>query len=279
MDFTLPSIQNILSDISAVMPSEIDFLTMLKFVGIFAAAVLIIGCVGRVALGKRSSLNHAVSSAMGILFVYVVTILIYAYDHEILRSFLSPLPFVSFHGENLYIHPFAGISFPDICTQILSMVILAFLVNLLDSFVPKGQKVASWYLLRFVTVVLAFLLHYGVCWVFNTFLPGALAAYAPTILLGILIVMLILGVLNVILGLVLTVMNPVFGAIYTFFFSNVIGKQLTKAVLTTILLCVLFGLLEHWGYTVICISTTYLGTYIPFIASLLILWYLLGHVL
>lgn len=277
MDFS--NLENALSELTSTIPYEVDFLTMLKFVALFAAGVLVIGSVGRVVLGKRSSLNHSVSSAMGILFIYVITILIYAFEHDVLSKFVTPLPFISFHGENLYIHAFACLDFPTICSQILSMIILAFLVNLLDTFIPKGQKVLSWYLLRFVTVVLAFLLHYGVSWVFNTFLPGVLVAYAPTILLGILIVMLILGVLNVLLGLVLTVVNPVFGAIYTFFFSNIIGKQVTKAVVTTILLCVLFAFVEHWGYTVICISTTYLGTYIPLVASLLVLWYLVGHVL
>lgn len=277
MDFS--NIEYTLSELTSAIPYEVDFLTMLKFVALFAAGILVIGTLGRVALGKRSSLNHSVSSAMGILFIYVITILIYAFDHDLLSKFVTPLPFISFHGENLYIHAFAGLDFPMICSQMLSMIILAFLVNLLDTFIPKGKKLLTWYLLRFVTVVLAFLLHYGVTWVFNTFLPGVLAAYAPTILLCILVIMLILGVLNVILGLVLTVMNPVFGAIYTFFFSNIIGKQVTKAVVTTILLCVLFGFVEHWGYTVICISTTYLGTYIPLVASLLVLWYLIGHVL
>lgn len=275
----LSGLDNLLSDLSAAIPAEIDFLTMLKFVCIFAVGVLVISCVGRVVMGKRSSLNHAVSSAMGILFVYILTIVIYAYDHEFLRTLLSPLPFVSFHGENLYLHAFSGVSFPEICSQILSMVILAFLVNLLDTFVPKGKRIVTWYLLRFLTVVLSILLHYGVCWVFTTFMPGVLVAYAPTILLGILAVMLILGVLNLILGLVLTVVNPIFGAIYAFFFSNIIGKQLTKAVCSTILLCLLFGALEHWGYTVVCISTTYLGTYIPLVATMLVLWYLVGHIL
>ena len=122
-------------------------------------------------------------------------------------------------------------------------------------------------------------LHYGVTWAFNTFLPGALAAYAPIILLGILAAMLILGFLNIILSLVLTVVNPVIGALYTFFFSNVIGKQITKAVVTTIILCALVVVLNYFGYAVISITPYTLGTYIPLIVTLLILWYTLGHVL
>ena len=252
---------------------------MLKFIGIFAAGVLILGCIGRVVMGKRSSLNHAVSSAMGILFIYVLTIVIYTFDPADLSKFLSPLPFVAFQGENLYIYGFVGMTFPDICSQVLSMVILAFLVNLLDNFIPKGQRIISWYLYRFLTVVLAIALHFVISWAFNAFLPGVLVTYAPAILLGILGAMLILGVLNVILGLVLTVVNPILGAIYTFFFSNIIGKQLTKAVFSTILLCAVVALLEHFGYTVICIAGSALGAYIPLIAVLLVLWYLVGHVL
>lgn len=279
MDITFSNIENAIANLAASIPVEVDLLTMLKFVCIFAAGVLLLGCVGRIVKGKRSSLNHAVSSAIGILFLYVVSILIYAFKPAELHSFLSPLPFATFHGENLYITGFSGMAFSEICSQVLSMIILAFLVNLLDSFIPQGSKVVSWFLLRFVTVCLAFVLHYAVSWAFNAFLPGVLVAYAPAILLGILIALLVLGILNVILGLVLTVVNPVFGAVYTFFFSNAIGKQLTKAIFSTALLCALVAVLEHFGYAVICIAGSYLGTYIPLVAALLLLWYLVGHVL
>ena len=99
------------------------------------------------------------------------------------------------------------------------------------------------------------------------------------ILLGILIAMLLLGVLNVILGAVLTVVNPFLGAVYAFFFSNVIGKQLSKAVVTTVVLTVLAVVLEYLGYTVLYIAGPALGTYTPLLIVLLALWYLIGHIL
>ena len=268
-----------LSHLASILPTEIDFSSMLKFVGIFAAASLITGLLGRVVFGKRSSLNHAISSAMGILFVYVVTIVVYTFNPSGLSRFLSPLPFVQFSENNLHILPFLESGIPAICENALSLVILAFLVNLLSSIIPRGKSVTGWYLLRFLSVILAIGLHYCVNWASHTFLPGVLVAYAPIILLGILIIMLVLGALNILLGLVLTAVNPIFGCLYAFFFSNLLGKQLSKSVLTSALICGVFFFLERFGYTVICISASALLSYLPLLIVLLALWYLIGHLL
>lgn len=272
MDFTI-------SDLAAYLPVEVDLAEMLQFILIFAVGSLVMGFLGRVALGKRSDLNHAVSSAMGILFIYAVTIVVYAFNPKDLARFLSPLPFVNFSGEYLYVFSFLEADLPAICSQILSMVILAFLVNLLDSLIPKGKGIVSWYLFRFLTVLCAMALHFLVTWAFAAFLPGVLVTYAPMILLGILAAMLLLGLAKILLGLMLTAVNPILGAIYTFFFSNLIGKQISKAVLTTILLSILVFALEYFGYLMICVASTALAAYIPLILVLLVLWYLLGHVL
>lgn len=271
--------ENTLDYLASYIPSDLDIISMVKFIAMIAAGALILGFIGRMALGKRSELNHAVSSAMGILFIYIVTIVVYTFNPADLTKFLSPLPFAAFYGESLVITAVMNQSLPAICSEVLSLVILAFLVNLLDTFIPKGKKILSWYLWRFVSVVLAMALHYAVTWVFNAFLPDVLVTYAPMILLGILIAMLLLGVAKALLGLVLTVANPIIGAIYTFFFASLIGKQLSKAVLTTILLCAVFYALEFFGFGVISIAVGTLGNYIPLMAALLILWYLVGHVL
>ncbi len=263
----------------SLIPAELDFVTMAKFLLIFSAGSLVMSLLGRVMLGKRSSLNHSLSSVMGILFIYAVTIVVYTFKPWNLENFLSPLPFVSFSGEYLVIFPIQGAQFPALCSQILSLVILAFLVNLLDSFIPKGDDPVSWYLWRFVTIVLAMGLHLVVHWAIGEYLPEVLVTYAPMILLILLISTLLLGVVNLVLGLVLTVMDPILGAIYAFFFSNIIGKQLTKAVFTSAILCVIFFLMEYFGYTIICISITSLGAYIPLAVVSLVLWYLIGHLL
>lgn len=268
-----------LSAAADAIPAEVDFLSMMQFLLLFAAGSLLFGLISRMVLGKRSSLNHSVSSAIGILFIYAVTIVIYTCRPWDLHKFLSPLPFVTFLDNHIMLLPFSGAEMPILCHEILSLVILAFLVNLLDTFIPKGKSILGWFGLRLVTVVLAMVLHLVVNWAVNTYLPDFLVTYAPVILLVLLVGMLFLGVLNVILSLVLTAVNPFIGAVYAFFFSNIIGKQLTKAVFSTALICAVIYLLEYFGYTVICITAAALLSYIPLIIVLLALWYVIGHVL
>lgn len=266
-------------ELAAYIPAQVDWLQMLKFMGIFAGISLICGFLARAIFGKRSSLNHSVSSAMGILFMVIVAALIVTFDPYSLAQYLSPLPYVSFSGDYLVLFSFLGGDFAAICSEVLSMVILAFLVNLLDSLLPKGKSVIGWYLWRFFTVLLAMVLHILVSWAIATFVPVELATYAPVILLGILAIMLLLGVLNVLLGAVLTAVNPIFGVMYAFFFDNLIGRQLSKAVWTTILLTALAVVLEYLGYTVLSIAGAFSLTCLPLLAVLLGLWYLLGQVL
>jgi hypothetical protein len=108
---------------------------------------------------------------MGILFIYAVTIVVYTFKPWSLELLLSPLPFVTFAGDFLILLPIFDTAFPMLCSQILSLVILSFLVNLTDSFMPKGKTVPGWYMLRFLTVILCMGLHLGVSWAFRTFLP------------------------------------------------------------------------------------------------------------
>ena len=261
------------------IPAEIDFMSMGKFLLLFSAISLLTSTIGRVILGKRSSLNHSLSSAMGILFIYAVTIVVYTFKPWNLEQFLSPLPFLVFAEDVLLVIPFQRAVLSVICHEILSLIILAFLVNLLDTFIPKGKSIVVWYLLRFVTVAAAMGLHLLADWAFDTYLPDVLVRYAPVILLGILVSMLFLGVLNVILGAILAIVDPIIGSIYTFFFSNIIGKQLTKAVFTTIVICAVIFLLGYFGFTLISITQAALLSYLPMALVMLLLWYIIGHIL
>lgn len=283
IDKAVSYIPSELSDViwhaSTYLPSEIDLVSTAYFMLYFAAASLILGVLSRIVLGKRSSLNHSLSSAMGIFFIYAVTVIIYTFKPWNLEVLLSPLPFVTFAGDYLIVLPITDCQIPALCTELLSLVILSFLINLLDTFTPNGNNVVSWYLMRFITVLLCMAMHLLVNWAFHTYLPDILVTYAPTVLLLLLAFMLLSGVLNLILGLVIAVTSPFLGAMYTFFFSNVIGKQLSKAIFTSAILCVVFYLMDFFGYTVICVTAASLLTYIPLGLVLLLLWYLIGHVL
>ena len=156
---------------------------------------------------------------------------------------------------------------------------MSFLFNLLGTLIPNGNSVFQWYLMRFLSLLVCMGMHFGVCWAFETFLPEVLVTYAPSILLGILVFMVFSGFISLILGAIITLNSPFLGAMYTFFFSNIVGKQVSKAFFTTLILCGIFFLMGWFGYTVITITSAALLTYIPLAALLLILWYLIGHVL
>ena len=63
---------------------------------------------------------------------------------------------------------------------------------------------------------------------------------------------------------------------YTFFFANVVGKLITRAVLTTGILAGLVYLLNNMGITVLAIGAAALAAYVPFLLALIGLWYLVN---
>ena len=265
--------------IQTILPRELDLISTLRFIGTFAAALLVLSLLVRLFLGRNSGLNHAISSGLGILSIYVATVVIYTFNPGNLARFLAPLPFVSISGEVLHLFSFRGAQLPAVCSQLLSMIILAFLVNLIDSRIPRGKHVLGWFVYRLVSVLAAIGVHYVVNVLFVTFIPGILEGYAPMILVCILLFMLSLGVLKLILGLLLTAVNPIFGALYAFFFSHKTGKQLSKAVLSTAVVSLFVWLLGYYGFTEISITVSALQSGIPLGICLLLLWFLIGYVL
>ena len=251
---------------------NLDIISFLKAAGILVAAFLVTSLLGRVIFGKRSTLSSAVSSAIGILFIYVLTVLLGGAGEQF-QQFLSPLPFIHISENTLYLFSFQA-EYTFICSQILSMVILSFLMNLAD-----GKSILSWFFFRCLGVILAMLLHLVVTGLFRTYLPEGLVIYAPTVLLAILVLMLLTGALRFLVGILLTSVSPLVAALYTFFFSNVVGKQISKAVLTTGLLTVLVLALQKIGVTAISIGFAALAAYLPFLIILILLWYLANKIL
>ena len=264
---------------ASYLPTEIDFMTVAQFLLYFAAGSLVLGCISRLVLGKRSSLNHSLSSAMAVLFVYTMTIVIYTFKPWNLDVLLSPLPFVTFSDHYLIVHPITDLQFPALCTQLLSLLILTFLINLVDTLLPNGEGILQWLLLRLITVLACFGLHLLVSWAFRTYLPEVLVTYAPMVLLTVLVILLLSGVISLVLGLVIAITSPFLGAMYSFFFSNIVGKQISKSIFTGGLICGILYLMDHFGLVVILVTPAALLTYVPLALVLLVLWFLIGHLL
>lgn len=270
--------EEFVSWLQSLVPENFDLNAFITTAGVFVVGFLVIGCLGRLFFGKRSVLNQSVSSAIGILFIYALTIVIHSYGINL--SFLvSPLPFVTISGEYLSIFTFTGADYVTICGQLLNMIILAFLVNLVNGWLPKGKHLLSWLFFRCLSVVLAMLLHVLVNNLLTAFLPEGLLTWAPVILLGLLILALLTGALKLLVGVVLSTVNPLVAVLYTFFFASFVGKQLSKAILTTALISALVYALNYFGIASVFIGTAALAAYIPLLVVLLILWYVVGHIL
>ena len=256
----------------------LDFWYLLKVGGILLLGTLLTSLFGRFIFGKKSALNNAVSSAIGILFIYALTVVIKSFGAQF-EVFLSPLPYVTISDDTLLLFSFSGTDYTVICSQILSMIILSFLVNLVDGWLPMGKNILTWVFFRCLTVVSAVFLHLIVTGLFTTYLPEGIVTYAPAILLALLVLMLLTGALKILVGVAISTVNPLIAALYTFFFANVIGKQITKAVLTTALLTGLVMAMQHFGIAAVSIASAALIAYIPFVIILVILWYVVCRIL
>lgn len=255
----------------------IEFDTFWKAALILLLGTLVLSLFGRFVFGKRSALNNAVSSAFGILFIYAVTVVLRSAGASF-NAFIAPLPFVSISGDQMTLFSFAGAHYTAICSEVLSMIILSFLVNLADGWLPRGKNIFSWVFFRCLTVIIAYLLHLVVVGLFATYLPDGIVTYAPAILLGLLVILLLTGALKILVGALLSTVNPIIGGLYTFFFATVIGKQITKAILTTAILSALVMALQYVGVGVISIASAALAAYIPIMIVLIVLWYIVCRI-
>ncbi len=267
----------IITYLQGILPEGFQVESFLKMALFLIAGLVIFGLLGRFVFGKGSVLSRSVSSAIAILFIYVITIVIHSLGVD-LQFLLSPLPFVKIDGDYLRFLIYDKGQYPLICNQLLTMIILAFVANLADSWLPTGKNIFTWFFFRCLSVIIAMVLHLIANAILAAFLPEGLLTWAPVVLLGLLVVMLLVGALKLLVGLVLSTVNPVIGALYTFFFANIIGKQISKAVLTTAILAGIVALMHYLGIAAVYIASSALVVYIPLLIILLLLWWLIGKI-
>lgn len=260
------------------LPEGFSLAKYFQFVLILAVGMLVISVIGRVVFGKRSALNFSVSSAIAILFMYAISVVVYSLGLK-WGGLLAPLPFISMDGQQLVLFNLTGGGLGALCSNLLSLVILAFVMNLIQTILPKGKKVLSWYFWRLLSVVLAFVAMYFVNILLNAFVPPVIMQNAPIVLIALLLLALLLGGLKLLVGGVLAFINPLLAILYTFFFANIVGKQLSKAILTAALLTALVYLLNSLNIVSIVIASAALIAYIPLVLIALALWYIIGHIL
>lgn len=278
-EYGLNQAGQISSDIlSHVGEMKVTILQYAKFLGILIFGILLISSLFRFLFGKKNQINMAMTSSMEILCVYVINVVIYALGLH-LKEFITPLPFVTMVEDYLILYPILQADFVDICHHVLKLLIIAFLVNLINEFIPEGKHLITWFLLRIITVVLAVAAIYFAELGLNTFLPQGLYDIAPTVLLCCLVALVLLGSLKLLVGAVMAFLDPIVAALYTFFFSTFIGRSLAKAMVSTALLTGLVAALNALNISVVLIAASALTAYLPLLLIVLALWYIVGHIL
>jgi len=263
------------SILSYFSDAGVDFISFLKLGGTVLLGALLLSVIFRFIFKKQPLVGHSISSSIAIIFIYVAMVLIVTVVTD-LHFLVTPLPFASLSQDSIRFFSFANASYTEIASQLMSMIILSFLVNLIDGWMPKSKHILKWTFWRLLTVIIGFGLHYLVTWLFRTYLPQGIVLYAPVFLLGILVLLLVTGALKLVVGLILSTVNPLIGALYTFFFASLIGKQITKAVLTTAILSGMIYLLQDMGISALSLAAGALVAYIPFLLAIIPVWYVIG---
>ncbi len=268
----------ILEKLNSLIPEGFSFDNYFTAILVLVVGTVVLGLIGRFVFGKKSVLHGSVSSVIGILFIYALVVVLHSTGVQ-LNFVVSPLPFIALDGEYLWLFSFAGQEYTTICGEVLNMIILAFAVNMIDRLLPTGKKLFGWLLWRSVSVIAGVVAFTLLMNLVTALLPEGLLTWAPVILIGLLVLSLLLGALKVVVGAVLTTVNPLLAVFYTFFFASIVGKMVSKAMLTTLIMGGLVYALNYFGITGIFIGVAALTAYIPLLIVLLILWYIIGKVL
>ena len=169
--------ESLLEQVKVLLGNEAHVSSFLLLALIMTAGSLVVGFIGRFAFGKKSILSQSVSSGIGILFIYAATIVMYSCGVN-LKFLAFPLPFVNFSEEMLYLPSLMTGGYVGLCGHLLNMVILSFLVNIINRWLPQGKKLFGWFFFRILSVILGMLLFSLANYLLTSFLPEGFIVWA-----------------------------------------------------------------------------------------------------
>lgn len=264
-------------DITAYFHGDITILKTMIFVIVFSLAVILICFVLWHMLGRNSGLKNAISAALAIFMLYGICAVVYSCFPENVSHYLKQLPLGCFttleEGRDvLVLNTFRELPFPALCRQVLRLLILALSINLLCNYNTPHARGFVWLLRQILGFLCAVVISCVIYLLFERISAFPMAEYVPLIMLSILCFCFCTGLLNYFLVLLLIKVNPVFIALYGFFFTRKFGKRITQAIETTGIFIGLLLILEKLGFGVLPLSPTGLGSCILITMSMFLLW-------
>lgn len=218
----------------------------LRFTLTFAAVACMLGGVLRLLLGRDSAVVHSLSSCIVIALVYWTVItgcaLMPDFFGRLRLPFLTVSPDAARPMEPSSLLPIA--CYPEL----LRLFLLAFLCNLLEDILPRGEKFLPWLFFRSVSLYGTLGLYGCICLLTQQYAPQIFGILAQPILIFLCGLILTLALYKGLLALTAAAANPLLALLFTFFFSNVVGKQLGKSISACVLVSAVFSLLAKYGF-------------------------------
>lgn len=248
---------------------------------------------------KGPHLKEGIIAALSILIMYVACALIYKYKPFGLENYIPPrvpLPFLDFREDTLWLEVYkynenGKLCIPELCSQIASMLLLAFLVNQIYAFKPGNLKTPGWLVFRFFSTLIAIGVHYAAYRVLRKFIGMVPAGsnweialrFLPIGLLCVVLFLYILGLLKKWMTHFFKVVNPTFEGLAGFFFVNKFGVILTRAIYTTAILTLFAYTLQKTCAAYQLPASVALISLSPWaiaaLIALFVLWILVGFML
>ena len=267
--------------ILSLFPEGFDPFDMFHTLFYLIGVALILAALIRLIHKKTSQYNHALSSAMALMFMYMLMLLLHRLIPEIVDPVLDKLPLINvdFDRGTVSLVQLSTEKFAESCRELVYVLILSFCLIGLDDIIPDAKNIPSWMLLQFIIACIALAIYCFILKAINIFMPEIFTSVAPMILVSILLFMVFLGLLKVILTMMLVAVNPLLGAISAFFSSNKLGMALGKSVMCSFVLIAMTAFLRFKEVTVVSLDDlTMLVCSLPLII-LGLLWVIIGHVL
>lgn len=197
-------------------------------------AVFVLAGIARLVLKEGSNVIASTASCVQLMLVGLTAIAIYA-AFPALGQTLPQLPFLNLQAYGCSLLSPAQLESHTLFPALLRLFLLALLINLWEELLPKSKKIAPWLLLRLLSAVGSLCCFFLLCEVLQRYCPQMLDQWSMSIVLSILGGICLLGICKGLLTVVAAVVHPLLGLLFAFFFSHVIGRQLTRAVITGVL--------------------------------------------
>lgn len=230
--------------IDSITEKVTNTLEQISLVLLAGAVLMLLHALSKFLLGKRGQITMIFQATGEITLVYILYFLAYWWGMEE-PFFHTPLPFLCHDGPIPALMRYDGQPLRELAEPMAQLLLLSLVASGLHCLLPREKTGVLWFLLRIIAVLLILELYTLLDMWLATVLPQGIAPYALWILGCALGVLMLLGSLRLLVGLVIGNFNPIIGAIFTFFLSNFLGKVLSRAILTTVLLLGLW-MLTGW---------------------------------